>query len=62
MDVSGTITINIPDITVNGKPLEDNSVTKRKIEKMVSEAVIGGTEKVLNIKQSGMNANTGGSY
>ena len=60
MDVSGTITVNIPDITVNGKPLEGNSVTKRKIEKMVSEAVIGGTEKVLNIKQSGMDANTGG--
>jgi hypothetical protein len=59
MDVSGTITVNIPDITVNGKPLEDNSVTKRKIEKMVSEAVIGGTEKVLNLKQSGMDANTG---
>ncbi len=60
MDVSGTITINIPDITVNGKPLEGNSVTKKKIEKMVSDAVIGGTEKVLNLKQSGMDANTGG--
>ncbi len=60
MDVSGTITVNIPDITVNGKPLEDNSVTKKKIEKMVSDAVIGGTEKVLNLKQSGMDANTGG--